>query len=54
MPRTIALPVTWEWAARICIECIKHGSNPEAVKEAEAEIMRMADLLDQLVEERRK
>lgn len=49
--KEVTLNINWKTAARIHIECVKYGSNPKAVKEAEAEIMRMADLLDQLVEE---
>jgi len=52
--RVVKLNLSWKIAARIHIECIQHGSNHEAVEQAKTEIMRMADLLDQLLEERRK
>lgn len=51
MPNTIKLNATWKFAARIHLECIKHGSSEEAKQTAEAEIMRMAELLDKFVEE---
>lgn len=51
MPRTIVLPMTWEFAARICIECIKHGDNEKARRDAEAELVRMAKLLDKHLKE---
>lgn len=50
MPRTIVLPMTWEFAARICIECIKHGDSEKAKQEAESELVRMAKLLDKHLE----
>jgi len=46
----VKMKMTWKLAARICLECIKHGSNAEAKEDAEKEIMRMADLLDKAQE----
>jgi hypothetical protein len=51
MPEAISMNITWKFAARIHLECIKHGSSEEAKRTAEAEIMRMAKLLDKLTEE---
>lgn len=49
MPKAIKLNPTWKFAARIHLECIKHGSSEEAKRTAEDEIVRMAELLDKAV-----
>lgn len=49
--REVSININWKTAARIHLECVKHGSNDEVKKQAEAEIMRMAELLDRFVEE---
>lgn len=46
--KTVTLNPTWKAAARICLECVKHGADGEAQRNAESEIMRMADALDKL------
>jgi hypothetical protein len=42
--------MTWEFAARICIECLKHGDSEEAKADAEKELIRMAKILDKHIE----
>lgn len=54
MPEAISMNITWKFAARIHLECIKHGSSEEAKRTAEAEIMRMAEILDKFVKEANK
>jgi hypothetical protein len=49
--KTVKLNPTWKFAARIHLECIKHGSSEEAKRTAEEEIIKMAELLDKFVEE---
>jgi hypothetical protein len=46
--KSITLNPTWKAAARICLECVKHGDSPEAQRNAEAELMRMAEQLDEI------
>lgn len=46
--KTIKLTPTWKAAARICIECLKFGTDANAQKSAEDELMRMADALDEI------
>ena len=50
--RSIVLTPTWVAAARIYLECVKHGDNPKTKADAEKEIMRMAHLLDAFILER--
>ena len=50
-PKTITLTPSWVFTARILVECIKHGVSESAKAEAEAELMRMAKLLDLKVAE---
>lgn len=46
--KTIRLNPTWEWACSVLLEVVEHG-EPEAKKEAKAEIMKLAKLTDKLL-----
>lgn len=43
------LKITWKAAAFICCEALVHASDDAAREEARAELLRMAELLDQHV-----
>ena len=48
--KTIKLIPTWKAAARIYIECMKHGTTPVGKEAAEAGIMEMAEKFDAYIE----
>ena len=44
---TVDLTPSWTMAARIFVLCLRNGSSEKAKDEAEAEVMKMAALLEQ-------
>ena len=46
--KTIRLNPTWEWATSVLLEVVEHG-EPDAKREAKAEIMKMAKQHDKLL-----
>lgn len=50
---TIDCTPTWAWAAKVYILALENGTG-EGKDSARKEIMRMAELLDKLIEERKQ